>query len=386
MNEIHRRTALSALGLAGIAAAAKAGPLNPPTGAVAPTGKAITEAEPRVAVNATNTPGDANWTLKITAPGAYYLTSNISVAPGKGGIQISATDVTLDLNGFSITGSGTSTNLISLNGALINVAIMNGGLRNTQGFGIDASLTGNTRFERLIVNGCGAGGINASSTAFVSDCSCQYNGTGVAGGGGTAATGNGISVGAGSIVQRCIVRSFGRSGISHNGIGMVLDCTVAEAISTANAAIVGANRTIIRGCQVGNCPIGIRVSGGSRVEACVIGECLNYGIVCDGGFGNKVIDNVVTNVGSSVGHAAIRVNTSVNATTIEGNRLEGNYRHIEVASAANFIARNLLAYSGAGGVWTIAAGNAFGPLVVVGALGDISALAGAAHPQANLVY
>ncbi|MCH8150310.1 MAG: hypothetical protein IH987_20420, partial [Planctomycetes bacterium] len=37
-----------------------AGNLNPPSGPVTPTMKTLTEVEPRIAINATNTPGDAS--------------------------------------------------------------------------------------------------------------------------------------------------------------------------------------------------------------------------------------------------------------------------------------------------------------------------------------
>lgn len=42
--------------------------------------------------------------FKINAPGSYKLTGNLVVPANTGGILIQANDVTLDLNGFSITG------------------------------------------------------------------------------------------------------------------------------------------------------------------------------------------------------------------------------------------------------------------------------------------
>src|SRR4051794_19461257 len=43
--------------------------------------------------------------FKITQPGSYKLTTNLVVPADKAGIQIAANDVTLDLNGFGITGA-----------------------------------------------------------------------------------------------------------------------------------------------------------------------------------------------------------------------------------------------------------------------------------------
>jgi len=84
---MNRNTRIVALGLAVVVAAtggtASAGDLNPPPGPVAPTMKSLSEVEPRIAINATNTPGDADSLFKITQPGSYYLTGNITGVAGK---------------------------------------------------------------------------------------------------------------------------------------------------------------------------------------------------------------------------------------------------------------------------------------------------------------
>ena len=81
-----------------------AGDLNPPVGPVIPTMKTLAEVEPRIAVNAINTPGDTNALFSITEPGSYYLTANVVGVVGKDGIVIQVSDVTLDLNGFALIG------------------------------------------------------------------------------------------------------------------------------------------------------------------------------------------------------------------------------------------------------------------------------------------
>ena len=53
------------------------------------------------------TPGDsAGYPITISQPGSYKLMSNLVVPDGLSGIQITADDVTLDLNGFKIVGAG----------------------------------------------------------------------------------------------------------------------------------------------------------------------------------------------------------------------------------------------------------------------------------------
>lgn len=51
------------------------------------------------------TPGDADAVFKITQPGSYVLTQNITVPAGSAGIEVAASDVTIDLNGYTIEGA-----------------------------------------------------------------------------------------------------------------------------------------------------------------------------------------------------------------------------------------------------------------------------------------
>src|SRR5262245_55623085 len=83
-----------------------AGDLNPPAWPIAPTHKTLTEVEPRIAINATNTPGDADSFYRIAAPGSYYLTGDTTVTGSRSGIEIAASEVTIDLRGYTLRGSG----------------------------------------------------------------------------------------------------------------------------------------------------------------------------------------------------------------------------------------------------------------------------------------
>ena len=78
--------------------------------APAPTMKTLNQVEPRLELNGANTPGDADSIYKITQPGSYYLSGNLIGASGKHGIEIAARDVSLDLNGFALTGVAGSLN------------------------------------------------------------------------------------------------------------------------------------------------------------------------------------------------------------------------------------------------------------------------------------
>src|SRR6185369_7398513 len=81
-----------------------AGNLNPPAGPVASTMKTLSEVEPRIPINATTTPGDADSIFRITQPGSYFLTGNITGVNGKHGIEVAASSVTIDMRGFDLVG------------------------------------------------------------------------------------------------------------------------------------------------------------------------------------------------------------------------------------------------------------------------------------------
>jgi len=73
-------------------------------GALTPTIKTLGQIEARIIVNSSNTPGDATSSFKITNPGSYYLTANITGVSNQHGVLIAAPNLTLDLNGFSLIG------------------------------------------------------------------------------------------------------------------------------------------------------------------------------------------------------------------------------------------------------------------------------------------
>src|SRR6266851_1180042 len=74
------------------------GNLTPPA-APAPTMKSLAQIEPRTPISSAP--------YSISSPGSYYLTSNLSVTNGDA-ITITANQVTLDLNGFTLSSTAPS--------------------------------------------------------------------------------------------------------------------------------------------------------------------------------------------------------------------------------------------------------------------------------------
>ena len=156
-----------------------AGPLNPPGGPVASTYKTLSEVEPRIAINAANTPGDAGCVFKITQPGSYYLTDDVTGVSGKDGIDIVANHVTIDLNGFSVVGVPGSLMGIS-NLSYFSLSVHNGAMTAWGSYGLyNGGEDG--RFNDLTVYRNGYAGLYANVSAVVQRCVAETNGdTGIA--------------------------------------------------------------------------------------------------------------------------------------------------------------------------------------------------------------
>jgi hypothetical protein len=80
-------------------------------------------------------PKGASFPITITQPGSYKLTGNLAVPAGSNGIVVNAPNVTIDLNGFTISGPVTCSAPGSCNAAStashgVYLMSMNGDVRN----------------------------------------------------------------------------------------------------------------------------------------------------------------------------------------------------------------------------------------------------------------
>lgn len=115
----------------------------------------------------------------ISQPGFYYLKGNLTSSGN--GIIIDASEVTLDLMGFSITGpsSGDGTG-ISIAAGKKNVEVRNGNL-NYFFYGIKTEYTDakNHRFTNVKITGCGSGIIGDADGTIITGCIVSDCGTGI---------------------------------------------------------------------------------------------------------------------------------------------------------------------------------------------------------------
>jgi len=408
---------LAAAGALCIGLTALAGPLNPPAGPVASTHKTLTEVEPRIAINAVNTPGDADSLFKITQRGSYYLTGNITGVAARHGIEIAASDVTLDLMGFELAGVAGG-EIASLDGIsatagpnVTGITVRNGTVRRWGGDGVDlrsatqCTVTG--VFSGGFIGGENLGdGIAVGTSSVVSNSgACNNEGNGIVAGTSCIITSctsklntrNGIDTDSGTLISNCSTDNNGQDGISAGSVCAITACT--SYLNGGDGFAVGSNGTIT-GCTAGhntgngvtgfsNCTItgctssqnvghGVSVFTASQITASSAHSNAASGISVGSG---STVSNCVANANDLDGIVAsasclILANTcSINGnagdgagihTTDTDNRIEGNTctsqdRGIDVDIPGNFIVKNTC--SGNTFNWTIAANNVCGPIL-----------------------
>ena len=212
--------------------------------------------EKRTALNSFSTIGTS---------GSYYLSGNITVASGNG-LTITASNVSLDLNGFTIRTSAASSTgtAISLSPSANNVTISNGQISGLFFYGVHnpSGSIKNVTVRDLIVQGPTARGIGIlGSNRFVENCTV------------TDVTDTDLlSAGIiGDIVKSCVVRNCGSVGIAAK---IVTDCVAevnvsgtfnsmaiqGETVTSCNAINLGSGRGISSAGVVSN-SIGQAVAG-----------------------------------------------------------------------------------------------------------------------------
>lgn len=391
-----------------MAPCALAGPITPPPGPVAST----PGPEPRIAINGVNTPGDSNSIYKISQPGSYYLTGNLAGASGKHGIEISADNVTIDLMGHSLDGAPGSLSGIVNDGARVSVVVRNGTLREWGSHGVLLINTTSAMVERVIVHGCGGGGITAAGNSIVLDSSAYQNGgvgisvttNGVISGCSARENGeNGIAAGNGSAIVSCSARQNVENGIAAGMSSVIANCsafdnqihgisvvvgiiTGSSAGSNGASGIVGSSQTRVSNCTAtDNSVAGVIVGSASVVQECVVSTNASHGISVSAD--SIVTGNMCDGNGTDGAGAGIFVSSSDNR--IEGNSCTDSAVGIDVTFAGNTIISNTCASNTLN--WRVVAGNvcqvvvaATNPVLISGNAGGVSP--GTTNPWANFSY
>lgn len=371
---------VATMGLLGAAAVLIAGPLNPPAGPVTSTYKTLNEVEPRIAINGTNTPGDADSYYRISQPGSYYLTGNITAIPliAKAGIEVAASNVSIDLNGFTMQGAAGSLEGIRCVGSgLAHINVRRGHIRGWARTGIDLTLSNG--FEWV-----------SGSLIEDVDSSGSLNETG-------------ILAGEGAIIRNCIANDNAASGIVTFGDSgsRVEGCTTSR---NGTYGIHTDARSLVTGCVCCYNKDGIRLfpssvatnnSCSNNVDYGIVGSlmcvvqhnlCISNGLATSGA---GIL--VVTGDGRYEGNTCTSNNRGIKIDGSSGNVLDGNVVNsnvtfgFDIAGTNNIIIRNI-AHGNSSGNYSIAAGNSVAPLVGVVGSNNWPAVANSNHPMANFGY
>jgi hypothetical protein len=364
MNLLNRRTPMrnATIGavLVGTVLLAGAGPLDPPAGGVAPTLKTLQEVEPRIALSATNTPGDAANVFIISQPGSYYLTGNVKPTGGRHAISVNADNVTIDLCGFALDGSADTTGFregVNADAVRRNIVVRNGTIKNFRGYGIIGQFH-TSCFEDLCFldsvggqleigasSGCiarnirvrtttGETGIQLGANSQVDNCTVEGGGVG-------------ISVASG-VVRNCSVLNPGAVGISVNA-GHAINCHVEGANSTSsigNGGITGSTGSCIEGCTVRSCQsAGVNLNGRGQVINCEFSNCVK-GVTTSLSGRGRIEGNQFTSCSTAA------INLVNGGSIVVGNRFMLNTVNI-TAPAGNTIGE-VLDYSAGGATLTAA--------------------------------
>lgn len=154
-----------------LASGARGGPLDPP----GPPSSTLPQVEPRIPID--------HVPFAISTPGSYFLTQNVSGPANtfENGITISANDVTLDLNGFSVDGTAADGSQASGFGVVVslspahNIVIRNGVVRDWN-YGIVADNTWDSRIEDIRASNNKWDGIRGGRNTLIANCIASANG------------------------------------------------------------------------------------------------------------------------------------------------------------------------------------------------------------------
>ena len=235
----------------------------------------------------------------ISAPGSYYLGSNLSYAGGDG-IIIASDHVTLDLMGYILSGPGSASNGIYMD-ARKNVEIRNGTVSGWN-FGISEAGAG---FGHRIINVRAEGNVNG----------IHVNGSGhlIKGCRATAGSGSGkgLFIQYNGTVSGCLVRYFTNIGIDITR--GVVNGNVVVGSGSGDRGIYASAQTLIMGNEVTNCATGISCNSAATV-----------------------IGNTVTTLTGQVG---VKVSTT-EPTVLDQNTSFGNGTHYQGITTGVTVTRN----------------------------------------------
>jgi hypothetical protein len=211
--------------------------------------------------------GDApGFPVTVSQPGIYVLSSNVEVSDyTQTAIAITADDVSLELNGFRVSGPNVCT------GQQADCTSND----NEGGVGIDSVNTRNVSIRNGVVNGFGFAGVNAGESNLIDRIHSQNNGRA------------GFRMKAGSTITNSLGTFNGYIGISANEAARIIDCS---AFNNGQFGMTTSQGSVLDRVILKDNPTGIYDWHGSVIKNASFSSA-NVGVYSGNG-GTKIIDSV----------------------------------------------------------------------------------------------
>jgi len=216
-------------------------------------------------VTATDAPG---FPVTLDSDGSYRLTGNLTVADkNKTVIEVSAlaTEVTIDLNGFSLLGPVVCDPACSPTGGVGNGITFLGGALHVRGGSI---------------RGMGLDGVHSNGLAFLDRIAAYYNGR------------HGLYVASAASISGCVAGANGGNGIQAGTASVIVHNSVLS--NNGEGIFTGSNSTVEGNTVTGNLSAGIETSAGSVILDNAVANNTGYGLHGTGisiGYARNVLDN-----------------------------------------------------------------------------------------------
>ncbi len=330
-----------------------AGPLNPPAGPPTSTDTALRQTDPRIPLGPTTTPGDANSVLRITAPGSYYLSADLVGPAGQSGIEIATSNVTIDLNGYTLRGTPGSLSGIAVDPAgAKNITITNGRATGWAGVaGVNLSLAfGNVVIDRVISSDNAGAGIITSGNAVVTSCVAQANAA------------DGFVAGFDCKLNACIAIDNQAAGFRlAAGFSNATNCV---ANFNGGEGFIAADTCIIHACLAySNALDGFNVGAGSHISGSVARNNTNNGFflfsgsqIVDSTAYDNGADNIHARFGCSIINCTARIAGANGIRALGACLIENSLSQFATAAAISVgqasVVRNCVAINAADGIVT----------------------------------
>ena len=180
----------------------------------------------------------------ISTSGSYRLTGNLTVPLNTNGIVVGANFLTIDLNGFSITGPGSGTGTGIISGLFGGITVENGAVT---GFHDGVVLGADSIVKSVHADLNANNGITAGNNSVIAGCTANSNGN------------LGITAGDNSGVEGCTANSNTAFGIdcSFNG------CTISNNAANGNnigIRLRGSGGVILHNTSINNSHQGIEAA------------------------------------------------------------------------------------------------------------------------------